>query len=213
MLVAKFVDDNYLFDNISYDNFGTPIEEDILVLPINENVDIKPMILKEKAILLEISEENIVKCKRNSSFYVNKAIPIRFLNDEELSILRTAACQTPCCAYYYAYYVDKKPTNETRSAAIQHPEYAYNYALDVDKKPTNETRTNACQNPGYAYWYAFYVDQKPIDETRSASCQDPFFAYLYAYSVDHKPTDETRTNASKNQFYKKQYAKWEKKTC
>jgi hypothetical protein len=187
MLVAKFVDNNYICDNISYANFGTPIEKVILVLPINEDVDINSIKFKEKAILLEISEENIINCKRNSSFKVNEAIPIRYLNDDELSILKSAACRKSEYAYKYAYYVDQKPTNETRTAA--------------------------CKNPSYAYYYARYVDKKPTDETRSIACQIPHYAFYYAKDVDKKPTDKTRTNASKDPYYKEQYTKWEKSIC
>jgi hypothetical protein len=198
MLVAKFVNNNYVCDNVSYAKFGIPVEKVMLVLPINENVDINPMKLKGKAILLKISENNIVDCQRNSAFYVNKAIPIRYLNNEELSILRSAAVQYPELAYEYAFYVDKKPTNETRSAACQHPELAYWYALSVDLNPTNKTRSAACQHPEYAYMYARYVDRKPTDETRSAAGQYPEFAYKYAKYVDQKPTNETGTNTTKN---------------
>jgi hypothetical protein len=183
MLVAKFVGNDYICDT----NFGIPIEEDILVLPINEDVSFNPMHLKEKSILLEISEENIVNCKKNRSFYVNKAIPIRYLNDGELSILRSAACQNPELAYDYAKNVDQKPTNETRTAACKNPYFAYLYAKYVDKKPTNETRNAACQNPEAAYWYAIYVYQKPTPETKDA--------------------------VSKDKFYKREYAKWEKSIC
>jgi hypothetical protein len=208
MLVAKFVDNNY-----KYDNFGISIEKEMLVLPINEDVDINRMRLDEKAILLEISEKNIVDCQRNTYFYVNEAIPIRYLNDEELSIIRNAACQYPKYAYKYALYVDKKPTNETKSAACKNPYYAYRYAYYIDKKPTNETRNAACNDPYYAYYYAVYVDQKPTDETRTAACQYPEFAYMYALEIDKKPTDETRSAVSKIQYYKEQYAKWEKSIC
>jgi hypothetical protein len=234
MLVAKFVDNNY-----KHDTFGTPIEKNILVLPINEDVDFNSMILDAKSILLEISEENIINCQRNSSFHVNKAIPIRFLNSDELSILRSAVCKNSELAYEYAKYVDKKPTPETRNAAYQNPCYAYKYALHIDKKPTNETRTAvckdpyyaylyakyvdqtptdetrfaACQHPGYAYNYAKYVDRKPTRETRSATCQHPEYAYYYAKFVDRKPTNETRTNASKDPYYKEKYEHWEKSIC
>jgi hypothetical protein len=213
MLVAKFVDDNYMCDNISYANFGITIEEVMLVLPINENVDINYMSLKEKVVLLEISEENIVECQGNSAFYVNKAIPIRNLNNDELYILRLAACQNPYYAYEYAYYVDKKPIDKTRIAACQHPEWAFYYALSVDKKPTNETRSGACQHPEWAFYYAMNVDKKPTNETRSAACQHPELAYRYAYGVDQKPTGKTRNAVSKDQYYKKEYAKWEKSIC
>jgi hypothetical protein len=213
MLVAKFVDNDYMCDKISYDNFGTPIEKDMLVLPINEDVSIDYIELQEKAVLLEISEENIVEYQGNSAFHVNKAIPIRFLNDDELSIIKSAACQHPEHAYYYAKDVDKKPTNETRSAACQNPCYAYYYARYVDKKPTNETRSATCQNPYYAYLYAKFIDKNPTNETRSAACQNPDYAYRYAYIVDQKPTNETRNAASKDQYYKEQYAKWEKSIC
>jgi hypothetical protein len=208
MLVAKFVD-----NNISYANFGTPIEEDILVLPINEYVDVNSIILEEKAILLEISEEDIVKCQGNRAFHVTKAIPVRELNSDELSILRTAACKNSELAYYYARDVDKNPTNETRTNACQNPEHAYYYAKDVDKKPTNETRTNAGQCPEWAYLYAKYVDKKPTDETRSAVSKNPSYAYWYAIDVDKKSTPETRNAASKDPYFKEQYAKWEKSIC
>jgi hypothetical protein len=239
MLVAKLVDNNYMYDNISYANFGTPIEKVMLVLPINEDVSFNSMRFKEKVVLLEILEENIVNCKRNSYFKVNKATPVRNLNDDELSILRSAACKNPRCAYYYAYYVDQKPTNETRTAACKNPYYAFYYAKDVDQKPTNESRIVACKKSEYAYYYALYVDHKPTDETRSVSCKSPHFAYLYALYIDKNPTDETRTAAcrcqeyayryarevdkkptpetkdavSKDQYYKKEYERWEKSTC
>jgi hypothetical protein len=203
MLVAKFIDNNYMFDDISYDNFGIPIEEDILVLPINENVDFNFMKVKEKVVLLEISEENIVNCQRNSAFHVNKAIPIRSLNNDELSILRSAACQNPELAYYYALNVDQKPTNETRNAACQNPEFAYWYAFYVDQKPTNETRTNSCQNPELAYRYAKYIDQKPINETRNAVSKHPEFAYWYARNIDQKPTPETKKSCFKRSMLQK----------
>jgi hypothetical protein len=239
MLVAKFVDDNYMCDKISYANFGIPIEEVMIVLPINEDVSFNPMNLKEKSILLEISEKNIFDCQRNRSFHVNKAIPIRNLNDEELSIIRFAACQNPESAYRYALFVDQKPTDKTRSAACKDSGYAYEYASNVDKKPTNETRSAACQNLYYAYYYARNIDKKPTNETRNAVCNDPYYAYYYALEVDRKPTDETRnavcqspecaykyakfvdkkptnetrTAACKDPYYKEQYEKWEKSIC
>jgi hypothetical protein len=187
MLVAKFVYDDYICDAISYDTFGAPIEKDMLVLPINEDVSIDSIELKETAVLLEILEENIVECKRNSYFKVNKAIPIRNLNNDELSILRTAACNDPECAYKYAFHVDQKPTDKTRNAACQNSGWAFYYALNVDKKPTNKTRSAACQHPEFAHWYACIVDKKP--------------------------TPETRTAASKDQYFKKQYEQWEKSIC
>jgi hypothetical protein len=210
MLVAKFVDNDYICNKTKFSNFGMSIEKDILVLPINEEVEIAPMGLKGKAILLEISEEDIVDCKRNNSFHVNKAIPIRNLNDDELSIIRTAACKDPYYAYWYAIDVDKKPTNETRFSACQDPKYVYKYALYVDKKPTNKTRNAACQSPEYAYWYALYVDKNPTPETKLSACQSPKYAYWYALYVDKSPTQETKAAASKDQYYKREYERWEK---
>jgi hypothetical protein len=211
MLVAKFVDDNYRQGNTSYSNFGIPVEKYMLVWPINEDVDINPNALNTKSILLEISEENIIYCQRNSAFHVNKAMPVRELNDDELSILRIAACQHQEWAYYYARYVDQKPTDETRNATCKEPYYAYNYAKYVDRKPTSETRFATCQHSEFAFYYAIDVDKKPTDETRIAACKDPCYAYLYAKDVDRKPTSETRINASKNQYYKNKYEHWEAK--
>jgi hypothetical protein len=213
MLVAKFVDDNYKYNNISYVNFGTPIEKVTLVLPINEDVSFNCMRFGKKAILLEISEENIVECQRNTYFKVNKFTPVRNLNDEELSILRTVACHDPYYAYWYARDVDQKPTNETRSAVCKNPDYAYWYARNIDQKPTDETRTAACKNSENAYYYALNVDQKPTNETRTAACKNMYFAYLYAKDVDQKPTDKTRTVVSKNQYYKERYEQWERSIC
>jgi hypothetical protein len=239
MLVAKFVDNDYICNKTKFSNFGVPIEKDMLVLPINEDVSIDSIELKEKAVLLEISEENIVDCQRNTYFKVNKAIPIRNLNDEELSIIRSAACQISFYAYHYAICVDKKPTDKTRTAACKDPEFAYLYALEIDQKPINETRTAsckepyyayhyaiyadqrptnetriaACKNPYYAYYYALYVDQKPTNETRIAACKEPYYAYHYAKYVDKKPTNKTKDAVSKDQHYKEQYEQWEKSTC
>jgi hypothetical protein len=213
MLVAKFVDNNYMCGNISYDTFGIPIEQYMLVLPINEDVSIDSIELQKKAILLEVSEENIINCQRNSSFHVNKAIPIRYLNDEELSILKSAYCKNSYYAYNYAIYVDQKPTDETRNAACQKSETAYWYARDVDQKPTDKTRSVACQHPHFAYKYAKYVDRKPTNETRFGACRYPEYAFYYARDVDKKPTNETRNAVSKDPYYKEKYAKWEKTIC
>jgi hypothetical protein len=87
---------------------------------------------------------------------------------------------------------------------------AYWYARYVDKSPTEETRTVACKDSECACYYALYVDKKSTDETRTAACKDPCYAFHYAYYVDNKPTDETRTAAYKNSYQEKQYQRFEK---
>jgi hypothetical protein len=237
MLVAKFVYDNYIYDNISFFKFGIPIKKDMLVLPINEDVYLDNIVfLSKKAIILEILEEDILSCERNAQFKVRGGVPIRDINSEELSILRTASCKLFNCAYNFSNYVDngptdltrtaackdswkaylyaknieQKPTDETRTAACKNSEYAYMYARDIDKKPTEETRTAACMAPCYAYYYAMYIDRKPTDETRTAACWNVNYAYEYAIGIDKKPTDETRSAACQDPLIENKYKQWEK---
>ena len=62
--------------------------------------------------------------------------------------IRTLICElgNPWCAYWYAKWVDKKPTDETRTAACKDSKYADWYAQDIDGKPTDETRNAAYKN-------------------------------------------------------------------
>jgi len=69
--------------------------------------------------------------------------------------IRTLICElgNPWSAYYYARYIDKKPTDETRTASCRGSDGAYWYARYIDKKPTDETRTAACKDSTYKDWY------------------------------------------------------------
>jgi len=69
--------------------------------------------------------------------------------------IRTLICELGdlWCAYWYAKYIDKKPTDETRTAACKTPQCAYWYARDIDKGPTDETRTSAYKDPDYKEIY------------------------------------------------------------
>ena len=84
---------------------------------------------------------------------------IRRENVPKSDKIRTLICElgSARCAYYYAYHIDQKPTNETRTATCKEPWYAFLYARDVDKKPTDETR-NVAYNVAYKdpYWKREY---------------------------------------------------------
>jgi hypothetical protein len=75
-------------------------------------------------------------------------------------------------AYWYAKYIDKSPTEETRIAACKNSTWAFHYAREVDKEPTKETRSAACKDFNWAYCYARDIDKKPTEETRIAACED-----------------------------------------
>jgi len=95
--------------------------------------------------------------------------------------IRTLICELGdlWCAYWYARYIDKKPTDETRTVACETPQCAYCYARDIDKGPTDETRTASCRGSDGAYWYARYIDKKPTDETREAANKAPYYKQEY----------------------------------
>jgi hypothetical protein len=54
--------------------------------------------------------------------------------------LRTFVCSLGAkYAYNYAYYVDRKPNDETRKASCGDPGFSYNYAVGIDRCYTEET--------------------------------------------------------------------------
>jgi hypothetical protein len=228
MKVIKFVTEDFKspgwHGQLDYSNFGIPIEIEtdpkengqcargIHVVPISEDANLENVLFTNTMILLEVEECDIVHCEGNGKMRVCKATPIRQVakSDKEFRIIKTAACQEPEYAYWYAKYVDQEPTNETGTVACQSPQYAYEYAKYVDQEPTDETRTAACKKPYFAYLYAVNVDKKPTEETRTAACDNSEWAYWYARDVDNEQTDETRTAALKDIYWGKQYEQWEK---
>jgi hypothetical protein len=210
-----------VYGKLDYSNFGIPIEVDadpkergqcargIHVVPINEDADLHNVVFTDTMILLEVAEEDIVYCEGNGKMRVRKAIPIRQIvkTDKEWEIIKTVACKASEFAYFYALYVDQKPTDETRTADCKSSGCAYMYAREIDKKPTDETRTAACYDPYYAYLYAIDVDQNPTNETRTGACQDSEYAYKYAKNVDNCSTKETRIAAHQNLVYAYLYDK------
>ena len=69
--------------------------------------------------------------------------------------IRTLICElgNARCAHWYAYHVDKGPTDETRTATCKDPYEAYCYARFIDKKPTDEIREGAYKNEGWGRTY------------------------------------------------------------
>ena len=105
--------------------------------------------------------------------------------------------------------VPKSDEIRTLICELGNPDCAYWYAIYIDKGPTDETRTAGCRDPWRAYCYAMNIDKGPTDETRTAACQDSFRAHIYALNVDKGPTDETRTAAFRNENVKDCYKQWE----
>ena len=56
---------------------------------------------------------------------------------------------------------------------------AYCYAKYVDKKPTDKTRTISCKTAVYAHCYAEYIDGNTTDETRECAGKDPYWRMEY----------------------------------
>lgn len=114
----------------------------------------------------------------------------------------------PEWAYLYAYFVDKRPGDDTRKAASQNPSIAYFYAKHVDLGPHEDTLAAVLENPELTYCYAFYVIGGPSDETREAVLSDSYTAYKYAMNVDQRPREDTRAAAH---LHSLQYDIWAEK--
>jgi hypothetical protein len=68
--------------------------------------------------------------------------------------LRTFLCSFgPIGAYYFAVFLDKNPTEETRIAVCKDSYWAYAYARLIDKKPRADTKEAASKN---ALWKIEY---------------------------------------------------------
>jgi hypothetical protein len=148
--VIKFVTRNFkspgCYEQLDYSKFGIPIEVEvdpkergqcargIHVVPINEDADLECVIFTGTMILLEVAEEDIVYCENNGKMRVCKATPVRQVveTDKEWGIIRTAACKKPEWAYFYALYVDKGPTDETKTAAYTDSYYGYWYYMEIE---------------------------------------------------------------------------------
>jgi len=122
---------------------------------------------------------------------IKKEILLKIMSGGRLSVdcmrilpkddeLRTFMCELrPMYAYWYAYFVDQSPRDDTRTAACKDPEYAYKYAGYIDNFPREDTRKGACRDPIYAYGYAHCVDESPHEETRKAAYRDPYYKQRY----------------------------------
>ena len=69
--------------------------------------------------------------------------------------IRTLICDLgdPRCTWFYSYWVDKSPRNDTRSICCKDPGWAYEYARHVDKSPRSDTRSAAYKD---SYWKERY---------------------------------------------------------
>lgn len=58
---------------------------------------------------------------------------------EEKEKCRPYFLETPEMAYEWAFYVDRKPMDDTREVAIRSPIWAFRYAAHIDQKPRVDT--------------------------------------------------------------------------
>ena len=86
---------------------------------------------------------------------LGKDIAIYFFKDlPKDDSLRTFICElSPKYAYYYAFFVDRRPHVDTRNASCKNSKYAWSYALYVDKKKTEETWKAVSKDLRYKSFY------------------------------------------------------------
>ena len=86
----------------------------------------------------------------------------------------------------------KKLTNKQEDTIAKDPEYAYFYAYYILKKPWPKGEDAIAKYPEYAYSYAKYVLKKPFPKGEDAIAKDSYFAYEYALNVLKLPEAEAR---------------------
>ena len=76
---------------------------------------------------------------------LKRTVALKFLHqdafgtDEDKEKCRPYFLHTPEMAYEYAFYIDRKPMDDTREVAIRSPMFAFRYAAHVDVKPRVDT--------------------------------------------------------------------------
>jgi hypothetical protein len=226
MKCIKFVTDNFespgIKGKLDYSNFGKIIEVEnydppekgqcgagIHVIPLTDNMNFHNCIFSDKCIVLEAHEKYIIWQENNQKMRVRKVIPLYELTSETKEweyILKN-----PRFAWYYAVYVDKCASDDTRKGTLSDPDFAFYYAKYIDKKPRDNTRNAVLSSLWCAYHYALEIDKIPRDDTRNAVLMDPYYAYKYACNIDKCPRDDTREACGDVPEYKGKYQIFEEK--
>ena len=80
-----------------------------------------------------------------------------------------------------AYVISDIDISKCKEEFLKYPYWAYYYAAFVKRKPSKETRDAACNTSHLAYCYALNADKKPLKQTREAARKDPYWRNEYYY--------------------------------
>ncbi len=137
MICAKFVDDNYISpcSDVKFDKDFDSHECEQLVPLYKKGVPIKPSFLdcffNNRIVAYRVKSKD-VRQQSNGTVLASRGTYVGEITRK--SDLFKYVLSNPGWSFYYAFYIDKKPNDDTRNACSKDKEYSLLYSKHIDGK-------------------------------------------------------------------------------